>query len=81
MNITFYDYVTKKETFNTNLFKKTFNDTTLLPQKVCSSTKIWNILKNDTDIDTNIVKAMIFKNCFMEYFTWKITNLGDSPIR
>lgn len=81
---TFLDYINEKDTDSTKVFKVLFKDTlNLLPTRVCSSKQIWIILKNNTDIDKNIFKTRIFRECFMEYFKWKITkdNFVDYPIR
>ena len=77
--MTFYDYITTQDTTNIKLFICTFNNTLhLLPNRVCSSKILWNILHTNTHTDTHI---RIFHNCFMEYFLWKINTNYEIPIR
>ena len=81
MKETFYDYITQENTEYIRLYKKTFNSSIdLLPRKVCSSKAIINILRKNTNY-FDIEKNIIFKNCFMEYFEWKVLDDLETPIR
>lgn len=69
---TFYNYILNNKTYNTDVYKSYLNSTfDKLPDKICSSKYINNILKNE--LDTNL-KLKIFNETFMEYFKWKLKN-------
>jgi hypothetical protein len=40
-----------------------------LPDRVCSSKVIYDILRQDLD---TYFKQRVFRNAFMEYFKWKV---------
>lgn len=69
---TFESYIRNHNTENTNNFLNYFGEDTLtkLPNKVCSSKYIYDILSNDL---TNYFKQRLFRETFMEYFRWKLT--------
>lgn len=70
---TFYSYIMNSHTDNTELYKTHLNNTIdKLPNHVCSSKYIYELLKQDLD---TYYKSSIFRNTFMEYFKLKIQNL------
>lgn len=70
---TFHSYVQNHNTHYTNRFVQVFGDNVLdkLPNKVCSSKALYEILRNDL---TSYFKQTVFRETFMEYFKWKITS-------
>ena len=69
--LSFYNYIMHNKTNSTERFKKFLGNTVdKLPDRICSSKVIYNILKNDLD---SYVKHTIFKDTFMEYFKFKLT--------
>jgi|LakMenE01Jun11ns_1017448.scaffolds.fasta_scaffold9122532_2 hypothetical protein len=69
--LTFYSYVRNNKTELTNLFQSFLDDSIMgkLPDRVCSSKAIYEILHNDLD---TYFKQRVFRNTFMEYFKWKV---------
>jgi hypothetical protein len=69
--LSFYNYIVHNNTTSTERFKRFLGNTLdKLPDRICSSKVIYNILKNDLD---SYVKHHIFKSTFMEYFKFKLT--------
>lgn len=68
---TFYSYVRNHNTYLTNLFLQSLGESVMnkLPDKVCSSKVIYDILRQDLD---TYYKQRLFRNTFMEYFKWKV---------
>lgn len=66
---TFKEYINLKNTENTLLYKKhlSIDD---LPNKICSSKIIHEIIKND--LQNSYYASHIFRKTFMEYFKWKL---------
>jgi hypothetical protein len=69
--LTFYSYVRNNKTELTNLFQSFLGDPVMdkLPDRVCSSKAIYDILRHDLD---TYFKQRLFRNTFMEYFKWKV---------
>lgn len=69
--LTFHSYLKNHNTALTNLFINCFGEVILdkLPDKVCSSKIIYDILRPDLD---TYFKQELFRNSFMEYFKWKV---------
>lgn len=68
---TFIQYIKKNNTENTELYKLYLCDTIdKLPNKICSSKIIYEIIKND--IKYSYFKTKIFRETFMEYFKLKL---------
>lgn len=74
VKLTFYEYLNNEpETNSSKLFKQYF-DLNKLPNKVCSSKTIYNILIPHDSYDSyNTNKKEIFKQTFTEYFRYKIS--------
>jgi hypothetical protein len=69
--LSFYNYIIHNKTNSTERFKKFLGNTIdKLPDRICSSKTIFNILKNDLD---SYFKRNVFKDTFMEYFKFKLT--------
>lgn len=70
---TFYSYINNNKTENTCKFIRIIGSHVIekLPETVCSSKIIYNLLRSDLDTE---LKQYIFKKTFMEYFKWKITS-------
>lgn len=67
---TFYNYINNYNTEYTILYKTIFESSLeLLPEKVCSSKFIYEILKHD--IENNDYKRKLFNETFCEYFRKK----------
>lgn len=74
VKITFYEYLQlQPESYYSKSFKEFF-DINKLPDKVCSSKSIYNILIPADSYDTKRIK--LFKETFSEYFKYKIS-LGN----
>lgn len=60
------------DTYYTKRFIEYLGDNVVnkLPQKVCSSKVLYEILKDDLD---TYFKQSIFREAFMQYFRWKVT--------
>lgn len=69
--LTFYSYVCNYTTPHTSRFITYLGDSALdkLPDRVCSSKVIYDILRQDLD---TYFKQRIFRDAFMEYFKWKV---------
>lgn len=79
---TFSQYINNNNTENINMYKLYLCDTIdKLPNKICSSKIIYEIIKND--IKYSYFKTKIFRETFMEYFKWKLNDslYIDIPIR
>lgn len=75
--LTFYNYIMNNDTFYTHLYKLYLPDCIdILPEQVCSSRKIRQILGNRLD---QYFKSMIFRDCFLEYFACKLTGEFLNP--
>lgn len=71
--VSFYYYVNNRNTDLTNKYRNILGDTiNKLPNKICSSKIIYNILKEYINSD---YKHKIFKDTFMEYFKYKLHRL------
>lgn len=68
---TFHSYVCNNNTQSTNQFMNFLGASVLdkLPDRVCSSKVIYDILRQDLD---TYFKQRVFRNAFMEYFKWKV---------
>ena len=68
---TFYSYIQTYDTVHIEKFLTYLGNDIVekLPDRVCSSKIIYDILRNDLD---TYFKQMIFRETFMEYFKWKI---------
>jgi len=81
---TFIYYINNNNTNNSTWFKNIFKDAIChIPNRVCSSKVIWNILTKYSDINNNFIKTKIFQETFSEYFKWKLLSipLDDLPNR
>lgn len=69
--LTFYSYVRNHNTDLTKLFLGFLGEPVMdkLPDRVCSSKVIYDILRPDLD---TYYKQRLFRNTFMEYFKWKV---------
>jgi hypothetical protein len=69
--LTFHSYIQNHNTALTRLFINCFGELVLdkLPDTVCSSKTIYDILRQDLD---SYIKQELFRNSFMEYFKWKV---------
>jgi hypothetical protein len=69
--LTFYSYLRNNNTELTNLFQNFLGENIMdkLPDRVCSSKTVYEILHYDLD---TYFKQRLFHNTFMEYFKWKI---------
>lgn len=68
---TFSEYIHNKNTFNTIKFLHFFKDyIDELPNKMCSSKIIYNLLKNS--LIHNDYNTVIFRDTFNEYFEYKL---------
>jgi hypothetical protein len=69
--LTFHSYVRNYSTPQTTRFINYLGDSTLdkLPDRVCSSKVIYDILRSDLD---TYFKQRVFREAFMEYFKWKV---------
>ena len=72
-SFTFESYIQSKNTENTRNFLRYFGEEVLvkLPNKVCSSKMLFDILSNDLD---TYFKQRLFRETFMEYFRWKMAS-------
>jgi hypothetical protein len=71
VKITFYEYLQlEPESYYSKLFKEYF-DINKLPDHVCSSKSIYNILIPNDSYDT--IRIKLFKETFSEYFKYKIS--------
>lgn len=70
---TFHSYINNNKTPCTDKFIDFLGESALnkLPNRVCSSKVIYDILRQDLD---TYRKQSIFRETFMEYFKWKITS-------
>jgi hypothetical protein len=70
---TFHSYIRNNRTRCTDRFISFLGEATLnkLPNKVCSSKFLYDILRQDLD---TYFKQSVFRETFMEYFKWKITS-------
>lgn len=68
---TFHSYVCNNNTPSTNRFITHLGDSVLekLPNRVCSSKVIYELLRQDLD---TYFKQSVFRDTFMEYFKWKV---------
>jgi len=67
---TFYYYINNYNTENTNNYRDIFkNSLEFLPEKICSSKILYNILKDE--IQNNDYKRKLFNETFCEYFRIK----------
>jgi hypothetical protein len=68
---TFYSYIRNHNTNLTNLFLQSLGEPIMnkLPDRICSSKVIYDILRQDLD---TYYKQRLFRNTFMEYFKWKV---------
>ena len=68
---TFYSYIRNHNTNLTNLFLQSLGEPIMnkLPDRICSSKVIYDILRQDLD---TYYKQRLFHNTFMEYFKWKV---------
>ena len=68
---TFHSYVCNNNTPSTLRFINCLGDSALnkLPNRVCSSKVIYDILRQDLD---TYFKQSVFRDTFMEYFKWKV---------
>jgi hypothetical protein len=67
--LTFKDYILNNNTKQTNLYNEfLYNTIMLLPNKVTSSTNIYNIIKEYTNNNT----FKIYQDTYKEYFVYKI---------
>ena len=70
VKLTFYEYLRlEPQTTYSKIFKEHF-DVNILPDKVCSSKFIYNLL---FPIVCDTAKQEIFKQTFSEYFKYKIS--------
>jgi hypothetical protein len=69
--LAFYSYVRNNKTELTHLFQSLLGEPVIdkLPDRVCSSKVVYEILRNDLD---TYFKQQLFRNTFMEYFKWKV---------
>lgn len=69
--LTFYNYIRNYNTDLTNLFLQCLGEPIMdkLPDRVCSSKALYDILRQDLD---TYYKQRLFRNTFMEYFKWKV---------
>lgn len=70
---TFHSYINNNKTHLTEKFVSFlgFQALNKLPNRVCSSKILYEILRQDLD---TYLKQTIFRETFMEYFKWKITS-------
>lgn len=70
---TFHSYINNNKTQLTEKFIDFlgYNTINKLPNKVCSSKVLYDILRQDLDTYS---KQCLFRETFMEYFKWKITS-------
>lgn len=70
---TFHSYIRNHKTRCTDRFVNFLGENAInkLPNKVCSSKILYDILRQDLNTYT---KQSIFRETFMEYFKWKITS-------
>lgn len=68
---TFHSYVCNNNTPSTTRFINYLGNSVLdkLPNRVCSSKVIYDILRQDLD---TYFKQSVFRDTFMEYFKWKV---------
>jgi hypothetical protein len=68
---TFYNYLYSNNTDNVNKFITYISHDAIdkLPNYVCSSKVLYEILRNDLD---TYFKQKIFRETFMEYYKWKL---------
>lgn len=69
--LTFHSYVRNYNTPCTNRFIEYLGECALdkLPDKVCSSKVLYDILRQDLN---SYFKQRLFRETFMEYFKWKV---------
>jgi len=68
---TFYSYIQTHNTPSTDDFFTYIGSHVIekLPDRVCSSKVIYDILRNDLD---TYFKQTVFRETFIEYFKWKL---------
>lgn len=77
--MSFYQYIINNNSDNIYWFTQAF-DIELLPHStICSSKVLRDILKNQ--LQNNYIKERIFRECFMEYFKYKLLYVNDVPLR
>lgn len=66
---TFYSYLQTHKTDNVHKYITYVGATDKLPDKICSSKVLYDILRDDLD---TYFKQVVFRETFMEYFKWKV---------
>lgn len=78
--MSFYQYIINNKSDKIHWFSQTFNIELLPHSKICSSKTLRDILQDD--LQNNYIKDRIFRECFMEYFKYKLLySKYDTPIR
>jgi hypothetical protein len=73
--LTFYSYVHNNKTELTTSFQHFLSESIdKLPDRVCSSKVVYEILRPDLD---TYFKQQLVRNTFMEYFKWKILDRSE----